>query len=112
MLANGPVYRKAKRLTSTSRIAPTLEVVVEIVSSVEAGPAEPTKVSATVSNPLTGHVLSKASPTVVHEPDEVSNAAIGEAVEAVVTASAGESVESMATSQEPGGEFPDGLLGS
>ncbi|MFS0694179.1 hypothetical protein [Streptomyces nitrosporeus] len=94
-------------LTTTSRINPRLEVAVD-VSTAFMAPGEPVSVSAAATDPRTGAVLSKTSPAVVDEPDEVSNAAIGEAVEAVVTAVVAPAVNSF--SQEPGDEFPDGFL--
>lgn len=76
-------------LITTSQITKGLEVAVQVASADPSDLASPVTVSAVASDPRTGEVLAETSPTTVDSTDEASHAAIGEVVEAVLTASDG-----------------------
>ncbi|WP_327175510.1 hypothetical protein OG599_09425 [Streptomyces sp. NBC_01335] len=95
-------------VTATSQVASGLEVAVSVAASGSAAEISEVQVSATVSNTLADEVLVQSVPTVVDSAEQISHAAIGEAVDAVVTAVGPDRAEDV--SEELGNQISDRVL--
>ncbi|MGZ2360690.1 hypothetical protein LRE75_29095 [Streptomyces sp. 372A] len=94
-------------VTATSQVAPSLEVSVSVTALGSVAKMSDLQVSATVSNPVTDTVLVQTVPTAVDSTEQISHAAIGEAVDAVVTAVGPERAQDV--SEELGDRISDSV---
>ncbi|WP_123995402.1 hypothetical protein [Streptomyces sp. Ag109_G2-6] len=89
---------EALQITAKAQVSESVAVTAEVVAPVEKSPeAPPCLVEVTLTDPTTDEVIADPAPVVVHNPEDVSQAAIGEIVDTVVDAT---QVEAKAESNE------------
>lgn len=106
---------EALQVTATTQVSESVAVTADLVAPVEKSPEAPLcMVEVTLTDPTTYEVIADPVPVVVHSPEEVSQAAIGEIVDSVVGATQAEGkaestevpVEEVTTVVEAEGQGP------
>lgn len=78
---------EALQVTATAQVSESVTVTADVVAPIEeSSEAPPCMVEVTLTDPTTNEVIADPAPVVVENPQEVSQAAIGEIVDTVVDA--------------------------
>jgi hypothetical protein len=87
---NGDKTADAVYVTATTQVSDFVTVKAEVITPIDGATEHPCVIAVTLTDPVTSEVLVPAEPVVVDEPGDVSQAAIGEVVDAVVGANEGD----------------------